>query len=87
MSKLRKDRRRNQEGADGKPAHNVYFIARVREFQNTHSFTLRKTAAVIGLSAGELSRIYKGIHNPSVITIMRTAVRLNVPPSTLLPAA
>ena len=64
---------------------NTRFINVTRSYQEYHRLTLRQTAKAIGISPGELSRIWKEIHNPSIYTLLRTAKRIDVPLKTLLP--
>lgn len=54
------------------------FTIIVRRYQKMHGISMREVARRIGISAAQLSRIYRVKSTPGVRTLRRTSALLNI---------
>lgn len=68
-------------------ARDNFRMLRIREIRKGAKITQEALAAAIGTSQSNISEIEKGKHNPTLETLSKIAVALNVPVSALFDAA
>jgi len=57
---------------------------RLRDWRERRLLTQRELAAAVGMSAGQINRIERGVHRPRLSTIRKLAEALDVSPEELV---